>query len=226
MIQKIPDLGMHVEVMGCPTTCQHCWAVGRPYQAMPLEEISWIVHEVRRFCDAHDLTVDGYPMHEVAAHPQASQIMRLFHDLWNVVEEPLPTTGVPLSTRDDWRELLEKHHALVRRELQRFRGREIDTAGDGFLATFDGPARAVRCAAAIRDAIAGLGLAVRAGLHTGECELVGSSVAGIAVHLGARIAALAGAGPSGRGQAQIRVKALCQRMISPENRCTFFRIMR
>ena len=93
-----------------------------------------------------------------------------------------------------WRELLEKHHALVRRELQRFRGREIDTAGDGFLATFDGPARAVRCAAAIRDAIAGLGLAVRAGLHTGECELVGSSVAGIAVHLGARIAALAGAG--------------------------------
>jgi class 3 adenylate cyclase len=93
-----------------------------------------------------------------------------------------------------WRELLEKHHALVRRELQRFRGREVDTTGDGFLATFDGPARAVRCAAAIRDAVAGLGLAVRAGLHTGECELVGSGVAGIAVHLGARIAALAGAG--------------------------------
>jgi class 3 adenylate cyclase len=93
-----------------------------------------------------------------------------------------------------WRELLEKHHALVRRELKRSRGREVDTTGDGFLAMFDGPARAVRCAAAIRDAVAGLGLAVRAGLHTGECELVGSNVAGIAVHLGARIAALAGAG--------------------------------
>ena len=95
MIQKLPDLYMYVEVIGCPTTCQHCWAVGRPYQAMPLEDIAWVLHEVRRFCDAHDLTVDGYPMHEVAAHPQASQVMRLFHDVWNLVEEPVPTTGVP-----------------------------------------------------------------------------------------------------------------------------------
>jgi class 3 adenylate cyclase len=93
-----------------------------------------------------------------------------------------------------WRELLERHHAVVRRQLQRFRGREVDTAGDGFLATFDGPARAVRCAAAIRDAMAGIGLAVRAGLHTGECELIGSSVAGIAVHLAARVAAIAASG--------------------------------
>jgi len=93
-----------------------------------------------------------------------------------------------------WRELLERHHAVVRRQLQRFRGREIDTAGDGFLATFDGPARAVRCAAAIRDAMAGIGLAIRAGLHTGECELIGSSVAGIAVHLAARVAAIAASG--------------------------------
>jgi len=107
MIQELPDLGMGIEVMGCPTTCQHCWAVGRPYQALPLEEIAWVLHEVRRFCDTHDLTVDGYPMHEVAAHPQASQVMRLFHDLWNVVENPVPTTGVPLATRDDWREFLE-----------------------------------------------------------------------------------------------------------------------
>src|SRR5262245_41739815 len=90
-----------------------------------------------------------------------------------------------------WRELLEKHHALVRRQLERYRGREVDTAGDGFLATFDGPARAVRCAASIREAVAGVGLAIRAGLHTGECELIGDGVAGIAVHLGARILALA-----------------------------------
>lgn len=93
-----------------------------------------------------------------------------------------------------WRELLERHHAVVRRELQRFRGREVDTAGDGFLATFDGPARAIRCAAAIRDAIAEIGLTIRAGLHTGECELIGSRVGGIAVHLAARVAAVARSG--------------------------------
>jgi hypothetical protein len=74
---------------------------------MSLDEITWVLHEMRRFCDAHDLTVDGYPMHEVAAHPQASQVMKLFHDLWGVVETPVPTTGVPLATRDDWREFLE-----------------------------------------------------------------------------------------------------------------------
>lgn len=112
MNQQLPDLHMHVEVMGCPTTCQHCWAVGRPYPAMPLEEISWVLHEVRRFCDAHNLTVDGYPMHEVAAHPQAAQVMTLFHDVWGVVEEPVPTTGVPLAARDDWRELLETLRSL------------------------------------------------------------------------------------------------------------------
>jgi class 3 adenylate cyclase/alpha-beta hydrolase superfamily lysophospholipase len=93
-----------------------------------------------------------------------------------------------------WRELLEKHHALVRRQLERHRGREVDTAGDGFLATFDGPARAVRCAAAIREAVAGVGIAIRVALHAGECELIGGRVAGIAVHLGARILALAGPG--------------------------------
>jgi class 3 adenylate cyclase len=90
-----------------------------------------------------------------------------------------------------WRLLLESHHTAVRRELGRFRGREIDTAGDGFLATFDGPARAIRCGVAVRDSVQPLGLEVRAGLHTGECELLGEKVAGIAVHTGARIAALA-----------------------------------
>jgi class 3 adenylate cyclase len=86
------------------------------------------------------------------------------------------------------------HDALVRQELERHRGREIDVAGDGFLATFDGPARAVRCACAIRDAVRTLGLEVRAGLHTGELELMGDRVAGIAVHIGARISALADPG--------------------------------
>jgi len=90
-----------------------------------------------------------------------------------------------------WRELLERHHALVRRELLRFRGRELDTAGDGFLASFDGPARAVRCACAIVESMRELDLEIRAGLHTGECELLDGKVAGIAVHTGARVAALA-----------------------------------
>jgi class 3 adenylate cyclase len=94
-----------------------------------------------------------------------------------------------------WRHLLGQHHALVRRELAKFRGREIDTAGDGFLAAFDGPARAVRCAHAIKDVVrAQLNLDLRAGLHTGECELLDDKLAGLAVHIGARVAALANAG--------------------------------
>jgi len=94
----------------------------------------------------------------------------------------------------NWHDLLDSHHELVRRELERFRGREIDTAGDGFLATFDGPARAVRCACAISDGVRSLGLEIRAGLHTGECELMGDKLGGIAVHTGARVAAEAQAG--------------------------------
>ena len=86
-----------------------------------------------------------------------------------------------------WRELLEQHHAIVRRQLERFRGREVDNTGDGFLATFDGPARAIRCACAIRDGVRALELEIRVGLHTGECELVQEKVGGIAVHTGARV---------------------------------------
>jgi len=93
-----------------------------------------------------------------------------------------------------WRELLEGHQAIVRGELARFRGREMDTAGDGFFATFDGPARAIRCACAIGDRVDELGIQVRAGLHTGECELMGDKVGGIAVHIGARVLSKAGAG--------------------------------
>src|SRR5262249_26203961 len=93
-----------------------------------------------------------------------------------------------------WRDVLEGYHDLVRRELGRFRGREVDTAGDGFLATFPGPARAVRCARAVSEGVRGLGLEVRAGLHTGEVELMNDKVSGLAVHIGARIAAAAGPG--------------------------------
>ena len=88
----------------------------------------------------------------------------------------------------------ERHHAVIRQHLARFRGEELATAGDGFLSTFDGPARAIRCACAIRDAVRPLGLEIRAGLHTGECEIVAGDIGGIAVHIGARVAAAAGPG--------------------------------
>lgn len=93
-----------------------------------------------------------------------------------------------------WRELLDDHHGVVRTQLARFSGREVKTTGDGFLATFDGPARAIRSACAIRDAVAPLGIEVRAGLHTGEVELIGEDVGGIAVHIGQRVSAAAHAG--------------------------------
>jgi hypothetical protein len=93
-----------------------------------------------------------------------------------------------------WRELLAGHHARVRRQLARFRGVELDTAGDGFFARFDGPARAIRCALAIREAVQEIGLQVRLGLHAGECEVLDGKVAGIAVAIGARVSARAAAG--------------------------------
>lgn len=90
-----------------------------------------------------------------------------------------------------WRELLERHHAIVRAHLARFRGREIDTAGDGVFAIFDGPARAIRCACAIARQVRELGLVIRAGLHTGEVEFANGKVRGIAVHIGARVGSFA-----------------------------------
>jgi class 3 adenylate cyclase/predicted alpha/beta hydrolase len=124
----------------------------------------------------------------------------------------------------EWRDLLQQHHALVRRQLVRFSGREIDTAGDGFFASFDGPARAIRCAREISDTVRGLGLRVRAGLHTGECEVVDGKMSGIAVHIGARVAAeaqpdevlvsstvkdlVAGSGIQFRDRGQVTLKGL------------------
>jgi class 3 adenylate cyclase len=125
---------------------------------------------------------------DVANEPDTVLATILFTDIVDST-----ATAAELGDRR-WRELLEQHHEAVRRELVRFRGREVDTAGDGFFATFDGPARAIRCARAVTRSIAELGLDVRAGVHTGECELLGDKVAGIAVSIGARVAARAGAG--------------------------------
>jgi class 3 adenylate cyclase len=93
-----------------------------------------------------------------------------------------------------WRDLQQRHHAIIRRELARYQGRELDTAGDGFFAAFEGPARAVFAADAIREPLRAMGIEVRAGVHTGECEVSDGKVVGIAVSIGARIASLAGPG--------------------------------
>jgi class 3 adenylate cyclase len=93
-----------------------------------------------------------------------------------------------------WRDLLDRHNTAIRRNISRFRGHEANTTGDGFLITFDGPARAVRCAGAIVDDMRSVGIEIRAGLHTGECEEIDDNIGGIAVHIGARVAALAAPG--------------------------------
>jgi class 3 adenylate cyclase len=105
------------------------------------------------------------------------------------------STGTASTLGDEqWRRVLDRHDAVVRRQIERFRGREINTVGDGFVAVFDTPGNAIRCAGAIRGALVPLGIAVRAGLHTGEIEIRGTDVAGIAVHLASRVSALAGPG--------------------------------
>jgi class 3 adenylate cyclase len=138
-------------------------------------------------------------------------VERFLHELWQrgeweaveperVLATVLFTDIVGATTRAAelgdrrWREQLERHHALARRQLARYGGREHDTAGDGIFASFDGPARAIRCARAIGSAVADLGLEIRAGLHTGECEVMEGKMAGIAVHIGARVAGAASPG--------------------------------
>jgi class 3 adenylate cyclase len=119
----------------------------------------------------------------VRHEPEPDRVLAtvLFTDIFNATER-----AAELGDRQ-WRNLLARHHSSIRKELERFRGLEIDTAGDGFFATFDGPARAIRCAEAIQNAISQLGLTIRLGLHTGECEVIDNKVTGIAVHIGARV---------------------------------------
>jgi class 3 adenylate cyclase len=123
-----------------------------------------------------------------ASEPERALATVLFTDIVGSTEK-----AAELGDRA-WRQLLERHDAAVRRQLGLHRGREVKTMGDGFLATFDGPARAIRCACALQEELASLGIEVRAGIHTGEVELVGDDVSGMAVNIGARIGALAEAG--------------------------------
>jgi class 3 adenylate cyclase len=157
-----------------------------------------------------EFPIDGHITTAADLPPVVAEIERFLRDVWEtsgVVQEPdrvLATvmfTDIVGSTAKAaemgdarWRELLERHHLLIRRQLARTRGKEVDTAGDGFFAAFDGPARAIRCARAITESVNDLGLEVRVGLHTGECELIDGKVAGIAVHTGSRVAAKADPG--------------------------------
>jgi class 3 adenylate cyclase len=164
MAERIPHAQV-VEVAGRGT-----WQLAMMPALEPFLSAAWEAHERRQ------------------AEPDRLLATVLFSDIVGSSEK-----AASLGDRA-WRELLERHHQLVRRELVRFQGQEVDTAGDGFFASFDGPARAIRCGCAIAEAIPDLGLQVRVGLHTGECELIDGKVAGIAVHTGARVAANADPG--------------------------------
>jgi class 3 adenylate cyclase len=136
--------------------------------------------------DIAEFLVDAWERHAVERRRVLATV--LFTDL-------VDSTATALESGTSWPGLLEEHNAVVRRELARFRGETVDTAGDGFFASgFDGPARAIRCACAIRDAVSSLGLGIRVGVHTGECDVVDGKLAGLAVAVGARVAAQAGVG--------------------------------
>jgi class 3 adenylate cyclase len=142
--------------------------------------------------EAHRATMEATAsfISRLRAGPQSERVLAtvLFTDI-------VGSTALAARLGDTaWRELLERHHAIVRRELARFHGRELDTAGDGFFASFDGPARAVQAAADLRAPLRAIGLEIRAGLHTGEFEVSDGKIVGIAVSIGARISSLAGSG--------------------------------
>ena len=188
-----------------PTLVMH----GSEDKLVPVEVGKYVAQKLpsARFVEIPGI---GHLALDPARAPIVGEVRRFLTELWNAAawEQAEPdrmlatvlftdivhstVKAIELGDRG-WRELLEHHNALVRRELLRFRGREVDTAGDGFLATFDGPARAIRCACAIVEGVKQFGLSVRAGLHTGECEVADGKVAGIAVHTGARVAAQADA---------------------------------
>jgi pimeloyl-ACP methyl ester carboxylesterase len=149
-----------------------------------VDHIPWI-GDVDALLDEVELFLTGQRQ---AAEPERVLATVQFTDIVQSTER-----AATLGDRK-WRELLEKFQSMVREELKQHRGREIDTAGDGFLAAFDGPARAIRCAAAVRAGARSQGLEIRAGVHTGECELIGDKLGGIAVHIGARVAAQAAPG--------------------------------
>jgi class 3 adenylate cyclase len=179
VLHRVGDRDMHVE----EGRYIAAHIPGAAYVELPGEDHLWWAGDIDGVLDEVEEFLTGVPR---GAEPDRVLATILFTDIVGSTER-----AAELGDRR-WRDLLADYHALARRELQRFRGREVDTAGDGFLATFDGPARAIRCAAAISAVAGRLGLQIRAGLHTGEVEMMGESVRGIAVHIGARVASVAG----------------------------------
>jgi pimeloyl-ACP methyl ester carboxylesterase len=174
-------------------------------QDVTVEEGRWIAEQIQ---EARFVELDG-DEHILWAGDQDAMLGEIEEFLTGTRSDPEPDrvlstvlfTDIVASTERAaelgdrrWHELVDEHHSRVRRELDRFRGHEIDTAGDGFFASFDGPARGVRAACAIRESVRPLGIDIRAGLHTGECEVMQDKIGGIAVNTGARIASKAGAG--------------------------------
>jgi class 3 adenylate cyclase/pimeloyl-ACP methyl ester carboxylesterase len=175
VISKEHTLGFSEEVAAAIPSSVHVVVPGR---GMAFYENEFAVEAVEAF-------LEGAPQRQI---PDTVLSTVLFTDLVRSTER-----AVGLGDRA-WRELLEQHNGVVRRELERFRGVELDTAGDGFFASFDGPARAIGCARSVVEQVRSLGLELRAGIHTGECERVGSKLAGLAVNVGARVSAAAGPG--------------------------------
>jgi pimeloyl-ACP methyl ester carboxylesterase len=186
---RVPTLVLHrsdnrfIDVRQGRYVAEHI--AGAKFVELPGDDHLFHAGDTERLLDEVEVFLTGErPVHE------ADRVLAtvLFTDIVGSTEK-----AAALGDRA-WRDLIERHHEIARREVGRHRGRTVDLAGDGLLATFDGPARAIRCARAIGEAVGALGIEIRAGLHTGEIELAGGAVRGIAVHVGARVAAEAGAG--------------------------------
>jgi pimeloyl-ACP methyl ester carboxylesterase len=158
---------------------------GARYVELPgIDHLVWVGDQDAILAEIEEFLIGSH----LGPEPERALATVLFTDIVGSTER-----AAELGDRR-WREVLERHDAIVRHQLQVHRGREVKTMGDGFLATFDGPARAIRCAAAVRDELATIGVEIRVGIHTGEVELVGDDVSGMAVNIGARIGALADTG--------------------------------
>jgi class 3 adenylate cyclase len=181
---RVPTLVLHrvddqlVQVECGRYVAQHI--PGAKYVELPGSEHYAFIGDVDRIVDEVEEFLTGM---RTSAEPDRVLATVLFTDLVGSTER-----ATQLGDRR-WRDVLAEHQADVRRQLELYRGREVKTTGDGFLAAFDGPARAIRCACAIRDQAARLELEIRAGLHTGEVEVMGEDIGGIAVHIGARVSA-------------------------------------
>jgi hypothetical protein len=174
------SLNLMVEAVGCPTVCRHCWAQGVPYPAMPLADVAWLLGDLHEFAAAEGLAFSAYPMHEVAAHPQAGEVLRRFAAHGAAAFEPLSTTGVPLATRDDWRDVLAAAREVGTR-----------TVWLAFHGAGEEHDRQVSRAGAYRERLVAAERARAAGLRVGANVFVTTANLG---QLGALAADLAGAG--------------------------------